>query len=294
MYFNMFIKKNNKFFYLHSYLMFKKKNLLFKKKFNYLKTLHPLFFKNFFKKRIRPINLLKKNNYLIKQYYFLKILNNNVKYSKFNESLNGKKKFLKTIFKNRKLLNFLNFLNYRNSNKLSNYILNQNKCQLNNRILNIEYSLMHVCLNTNLVKNRQDLIFLLKNNQIFLNRSRILNKYTILNINDILEFTLKYKYFNYVFLFKKLFNKHILKIKNKLWFKLRLKNKNKLEFQDKNFINKIYKYNLIQKINIPQYLEVDYSLLTLIILYKNFDLNLVNINIKKILSIYLFRLYNWK
>jgi hypothetical protein len=97
-----------------------------------------------------------------------------------------------------------------------------------------------------------------------------------------------------MFFFKNTAIKHINKIKNKIWFKLKFKNKYKLDYNENTLLTKTFKNNLLFKSNVPNYLEVDYYSFSIIVLLKNFNFNSLNINIKKILVVYLFKLYNWK
>ena len=79
--------------------MFKKKNSLLKKKFNFLHNLHPIFYKKNFKKKIKSNNTKFKKIKLIKNFYTLKfLLKNSVKSNSIN-TLNGKKKIKKSNFK---------------------------------------------------------------------------------------------------------------------------------------------------------------------------------------------------
>lgn len=293
-YLNLFSLKNNKKLYLYYYIMFKKQNSLMKKNFHYLHNLHPIFYKKNLKKKISLTSIKNKNFKLIKNFYILKLIlkkNNN---SKNINILKIRKKFQKVILKNRRLYKFLKFNSFKSSQSLSKDITINSKVKTLNNLLNLEYSLFNVILNTNIIKSYEDLKLLSRSNSIFLNRNLIKNLNKVLEVGDLIEFNLSYRFYSYMLYFKNVFIKHITKIRNKIWYKLKFKDKNKLDYTKNSLLNNVFKNNLIFRNNIPGYLEVDYYTLSIVILMKNFNFNSLNINIKKILVIYLFKLYNWK
>jgi len=294
-FFNFFNFKNNKKNYIYYYIMFKKQNSLIKKKFNYLHNLHPIFYKKVGKKKIVNNRLNSLNNItLIKDFSNLKFFLKKQNKSSFINTLNGKKKIRKFNLLNRKLYKFLNFNLLKTSIKVTKSINFFSRFKNYNRLLKLEFSLFNIILNSKFIKSYNDLNTLFKLNTIYINRIQINNPFYLLKVKDIIEFQLSNKFYNYIFYFKSVFSKHLLKIRNKLWFKLKLLNRNKLDFNKNSLINNVFKNNLIFKLNIPNYIEVDYFTLSIILIYKNFNLKQLNLNIKKILIIYLFRLYNWK
>jgi hypothetical protein len=197
--------------------MFKKQNSLMKKKFNYLHNLHPVFYKKKnFKKKFTNTIIKNKNIKLLKNYYILKLILKKKNGMKSFDSLHGKKKLKKTILRNRKLYKFLNFNIFKTSQKLSKNIRVKSKVKVFNHLLNLEYSLFNVILNTHIIKSYEDLKILTSTNHIFLNRSVIHNLSVILDVGDLVEFILTSKFFNYISYFKNIFKKHVMKIRNKI------------------------------------------------------------------------------
>ena len=268
-------KKNS----LYYFIMFKKQNSLMKKKYNLYNSLHPVYYKKRLKKKITD-----NTHTLIKFNSGLKFLN----------VLNGKKKMRKTILLNRMFLNYLNFNRFKTSTKLSKNIFLNSKLILIKILLNLEYSLFYIITNTNFIKSYTDLKKLLQMSFIFLNRKPIFKVNKILKSGDILEFSLNYKMFNYIFKFKELTLKHIFKLRTKLWFKIKSYNKLKINYNDNKLANRLLTNNLLFKNNIPMYLEIDYITLTIIVLFNSYDYKIYNYSIKKLLVLYLFKLYNWK
>jgi hypothetical protein len=272
--------------------MFKKQNSLLKKKINYLHNLHPVFYRKNLKKKIKNIDtksqkikMFKKDNMLK---YLLKKPNNLLT----NNTLNGKKKLKKVILVNRKLYNFLNNYVFKVSKKLTKNISKKSKLRSMSNLLNLEYALSNVILNSNIIKSYQDLKALVLKKCIYLNRSIIKHLNIELSVGDIIEFYLSKKFFNYIFYFKHVVNKHIIKIRNGIWYKLRLKNKNLLDYKNNNLLNNVFKNNYLLKSFIPNYLEVDFYTLTISLIFKSLNFKNYSLNIKKILVVYLFKLYN--
>ena len=205
-----------------------------------------------------------------------------------------KKKLKKVILNNRKLYNFLNNNSLKTSKNLDNYISKKSKFKSLFNLLNLEFSVFNIILNSNIIKSYFDLLILIKYNSIFLNRLPIKNLNIELQLGDIIEFYLSNKFFNYMIYFKNSMNKHLMKIKNSIWYKLRLKDKNKLDLNSNNLINNVFKNNFIFKNFIPNYIEIDFYTLTIIVISKSLNFNSYSLNIKKILILYLFKLYNWK
>lgn len=275
--------------------MFKKQNSLLKKKFNYLHNLHPIFYKKNLKKKLKLVDLKNKKIKLIKNLYTLKFLLKKKK-NKISgiDTLNGKKRLKKVILTNRKLYNFLNNNMFKTSTKLNKYISKKSKLKNLHNLLSLEYSTFNIILSSNIIKSYTDLSILVKQKCIFVNRLNLKNLNSELNTGDIIEFYLNKKFYKYITYFRNVVSKHLIKIRNRIWYKLRLKNKNKLDYNQSNLLNNVFKNNYIFKPFIPNYIEVDYYSLSIIIIMKSFNFQSYNLNIKKILVIYLFKLYNWK
>jgi len=278
-YFNLL---NNKKAYLFYYIMFKKQNSLMKKKYNLFNNLYPVYFRKKIRKKITSTW-----NYSLYNY-------SNAYIYKFLNVLSGKKKYRKTILLNRLFFNYLNFNRFKTSTKLSNNISINSKLIFTKLILKLEYSLMYLITNTNIVKSYKDLCKFLSLSYIYLNRKAIFRDNIVLNSGDIIEFNLNYKLFNYINKFKEFNNKYIYKLRTKLWFKIKNYNRMRINYNDTKITNALLKNNILFKNSIPNYLEIDYITLSIVILYKSLDYKHYNYVIKKLLVVYMFKLYNWK
>lgn len=281
-YFSYFSFVNSKKNYLFYYIMFKKQNSLMKKKFNLYNSLHPVYYRKKLKKKLTDFNINNLNKV------------SNTSLLKFINVLNGKKKFRKTILLNRIFFNYLNFNKFKTSKKLSKNIFLNSKLALIKIILKLEYSIFYLLTNTNIVKSFSDLKKLLQMSFLVLNRKPIFKVNYSLKSGDILEFNLNYKMFNYIQKFKDLSLKYTYKLRTKLWFKIKNYNKFKINYNDTKLANSLLKNNILFKNNIPNYLEIDYLSLTIIVLYNSYNFQIYNYSLKKLLVLYLFKLYNWK
>jgi hypothetical protein len=266
---------NNKYSYLAYYLKFKKQNSILKKKYNFVNIVNPVYFKSGNNSKNKINNLFIKNS------------NGSTKYS----VVNGKKKLKKIILKNRLYYSFLHNYIFKNSKKLSNNIDFTKKNSINNILLNFQYSIINLIQSLNLFKTFLDIKQLFNNKIVYVNRKQILNTKKSMQIGDVIEFNISFKLYCYLNKAKHGLNKQISKLKNKLWFKVKGNYNRKLDintdFQVNKLIGKTNNY-----LSILNYLEVDYFSLTCILIFKNLNLLNVSLKIKKILVVYLFKLYN--
>lgn len=287
-YFKFFNIKNSKKEFLYYYIQFKKQNSLLKKKYMFLNTLNPIYFKKNLKKKFTENRNLNKLN-VLKNTKNLYLFNKNSYNNSFN-TLNGKKKLKKTILLNRFYLNYLNNFYIKRSKKLTKNINLKSKQKISNIIVSYQYSLINVINSINLFKSYNDIFKLIRSKNIFVNKINLTKFNYILNVGDLVEFNINYKLYNYFIYLNNISNKFSLKLKNKLWFKI--KNNNKLNLKS-NYLNKSLNLQNNYK-SIQEFIEFDYYTLTIFVLYKNLKISNLNINIKKLLTIYLFKLYNWK
>lgn len=218
-YFYLFKFINNKKNYLFYYIQFKKQNSLLKKKYNFINTLNPIFFKKNMKKNMTNKTDINKKSlfYLYNNIFFNKNADN---INKFN-TINGKKKLKKTILLNRTYYRYLNNNFLKNSKKVNKKIFLQSKEKLNFNLLAFQYSLVNILQNINLFKSTNDLKQLILNKKILVNRKISSSLNTVLDVGSIVEISINYKIFNYIFKFKQVFNKNLIKLRAKLWFKFK-------------------------------------------------------------------------
>jgi len=228
-----------------------------------------------------------KNMYL-SRYNFFK---NNLDF-KFNKYVNSGNLFFKNFdFVERKLFFYKNnrkvLKNIFKKNKKIEYYMTKflkkiSKINLKNFLNSFEFSIFNILSNSNFFLNKNDVFYFIKNKFVFINNNVITNINYELKKNDVLNVCYN-KY--YYFLYRKYLNNLNLNInKYSNFFK---RTNNKLE-NDFNFVNKL----IIIKNDTPNYLEIDYMSMSLILLYKNiFNYNCFDL---KLVTVFLKRLNNWK
>jgi hypothetical protein len=180
------------------------------------------------------------------------------------------------ILENRKLFNLV-FLNNKVSSKITSKIWLISRLSIKKRIFFFNNQLWVVMLSSNLVVSRMDLLFLLKYKLIYLNYNIVTNGLT-LKCNDIINLVYNKNYFKYLLFrslncttFTRKFKKKHLNINN-FFLKNFLINK---EFKKNNV--KIFKYLFFFKNLRLDNIEIDYSILSILILnsYIEFNLNFI-------------------
>jgi hypothetical protein len=150
--------------------------------------------------------------------------------------------------------------------------------------------LFFILINSGLIFSYFDSFNFLKNKCVYLNRVSKANPYITVKKGDLIELILSKNYFIYLFFLNNNFEKNINKLKNKLSTKF--KNKDSSSEKSDSYMLKLLKNNYIFKKNIPNYMEVDFFVLSVFII-KNINnyLNLSFIN-RKFIVFYMYKLYN--
>jgi hypothetical protein len=128
---------------------------------------------------------------------------------------------------------------------------------------NLELSIISVLVNSKLVYSNSDAKNFLANGFVYVNRQMVSDYSYIVKSGDVVELVFSKLYYMYMLRLKLVNEKVNLKMKNKLWVKLR--NKINLTKGNELYLINMYKNNNIYKFYIPSYMEVDYSVLTVII-----------------------------
>jgi len=154
-----------------------------------------------------------------------------------------------------------------------------------------EFSIVNLIIRCKFCYNLSESIFFLKNGFIYLNGLKITNPLTQVNVGDLIQLSFSENYFNF---FKVNTNnklKSIFFLKHIIW-------KNK-RFKD-NFYKQ--KYNQVPdwifKISnfyddIPSFIEVDFSIMSFLVIYKKLNTQDINLNLFNFINFYMLRNYNW-
>jgi len=257
----MFLKKKNNIHFnilFNNWFKLKKKNLIFISDFNTNKLSKLIFQKN-------EDNFEQKNKFYDLKKRSFYYLNENLKLVKFF--------FLKKFSKTKNIKKFIHKTKAINKQKF--YLI-------------FELMLFNCLLRSLLIQFFNDVFYFIKNGLVFVNGLVIKNPYYITNVGDKIQLIIL-KNFYYFYIFKKsLLLKYLFKIKIKIW----ALNKSKINYYKQvssrvqnNVINTMFYY-----IDIPKYMEVDFSLLMIILLFRPKNYFLYNIYILKFFSNYMFRL----
>lgn len=310
------LKKKKKL--LH--LIFKKKAGLFKRRWSLKNS---LFYKNYFdirnffyKKNNFTINRIDSNNFVEfsnKKTRF-KNTNNCVTYEKFKRvsnvssnnistflpTLNFKfikkkkrrtnvirvnRKFKKVLFFNRIVFSNFFFYNKVPQHKITKYISKFDNTKKNNINLKMRMMLFVILLSGRFFFFKQDSFYFIKVFGVFVNGNVCKNPLKILNTGDIIQMPVASTYYYFIRSGDAQWN-YFYKKYLKLFQKL-INDRKKIA---PNWVYKLIYFNL----RTPYYLEIDYAVLSIIILYRPklteciFDI--FNINI----AANLFRTYNWR
>lgn len=192
---------------------------------------------------------------------------------------------------NRSILSFFLKKKIKNKRKFNKFIKNLIKKPFYSFILYFEFSLISICLRSQLFFNENDVNFFLKNKYILINNTPATNIISVLNIGDRLNIVFdKYYYYYY---------RNV--VNNINYSMIKLGNYNFIMDQKKHDFNKQSKShtpkwltNLMYfREDIPNYIEVDFLSMSLIILYKPL-FNELDFNKLKFLNYFQRHLYNWK
>lgn len=285
----------NRFFIKIKFNFYKKKNNFFyfrkKKPINKIIKLKRL--SGLFKKRIHTrISVLNRRASLFR--FFFNKKKKFFRKKKFrdyrvnNLDLSIKKKLI--FFENRKIIRvFLKKKNLKRQNKLNSYLVGFLSKKTKFLLNWFEFRLNIILIKSHFFNNLVDSNFFIKNGFVLVNGSANYDINYNIKINDIIKILNKKYYYN---LYKTSLNDSIFSLKKLNWAYYKLKKKNRKKTFFPKVYNWIYKYNHFG-FDVPYYMELDYINLTLFILEKPLNTDLINYNSLKYLNLYLTRLYNW-
>lgn len=211
----------------------------------------------------------------------------------FDEPKSFDRKMFKKVFfsDNRKILSYFLKKKIKKNYKFNKLIKNFIKKPFTNFVMFFEFSLKNILLRSNFFFNERDMMFFLRNSYIRVNNRIIKDEFFSLKINDIIQLNFDKFYFFYYRGVIDNINKNLGKL-NKYYY---LVDQKKYDYDKQHkFTAPKWISNLIYfRDDIPNFLELDFLTMTLIILYKPFFFEF-NINNIRFLNFYQKRLYNWK
>lgn len=291
-----FIQEVNLIYFLKRFYYFFKKKKTIIKSF-YFKSIKKS------KKIYKSLKLKKKTKFFVKNKlklkikkapnsFFFKYLKK--KKNKF-KAINYSKRFLSILIQNRNLLNYF-YLNIKKSKKISKFVKIFNCFNTDKKIQILDNMLWHILLKSNFIFSINDLKFLLKFNLVLVNYKITKTKDLFLKQFDIVNLILNNLYYNYVKYryslltrFFKKFKKKKLKLKL-FTFSVYSKDSDKNLFKSRKIFNYLFLFLNYNTHNT----EVDYTSFSILILEPvKRHIYLKNMY-KKLISVHLWKLYNWK
>lgn len=270
-------------------------------------------FKTFFPKRgsrcLRRI--LSKKNFFFKKHYDTKVLVSRRlilllrkdKKTRFLPRMKKKKRnyfflkkfFLKTLMAGRELLKSIFSLDKKTRQKrLTKTLFRKSKNLIRNYTM--DYSLYNILLRGHFFFFLKDACTYIKAGFVYLNGYIYSDHTFCLNKNDILQLRVNAAYFKYFKFCRNFFKKKMKLIRLNAYRYFRRKyyaKRDKFRLKKRKYPN-YYFYFFIYKLNVPRYLEVDYTILSIIVL-KKLDISLqTTFFLNKLYSYKLFNLYNFK
>ena len=264
----LFFKKKN--------LFFKKKNLFFKKKYDIKviisKRLSFAFKKKKYFKKVKK-KFKNNGNFFFKKFFFKTLIHcrKKLKTLYYLEKIVRQKTITKDIFKKTKNSYYKNYTH--------------------------EYTLINILLKGNFFFFVKDIFIFIKLGFVYVNNTQNNKTDFVLSVGDCVQVQVFDHYYNYIIFFKKFLKLKIKKYKQDSWlfFKRNFLNKKSILKKFKKRKNPKYIHILyLYKFNIPQYLDIDFITLTIIILKKFNICKHKTYFLNKNFSWKMFQLYNYK
>ena len=230
-------------------------------------------------------NLNKGTNYTFFKKY-------NVTNKKIKAPVNITKKFSRIFFVNRKI--FESLLGFKSLRQLrfTRYFSNFFKKTPLTVLYSLEFNIKNILIKSRFAFTNQGAINLLKSNFVFVNGVLVNNENIILKVTDRLQLIISKNFFFY---YRRCLS-NLQALKKKTGYRVWLLTRFIFNFYKQSmknvprWVSKLVYY----RVDVPKFLEVDYTILCSIILYYPNPLFETNIYNLKYINFSLLRLYNWK
>ena len=229
--------------------------------------------------------IVKKAQFRMKSMYSKKI-------KRIKRPINVKHKFNRLFYTNRNV--FQTIFNYslfrqKRFNNMFSYLFKKNYKSLLN---SFNFNLVNLLIKSRFVFTKEQAVFLIKNKFVFLNGFNKLSIYQTVKKNDIIQLLVHKSYF---FFFKRILS-NLRLLKKKTGYRVWLLTRFLFNFykQSPTNIPKWVDKLMYYKLDVPKFLEVDYTILTVVILYKPKYLYETDLYTFKYMNYFFLRLYTWK
>lgn len=268
----------------YSWKKFVFRRKLYKNFFNY-KLISTKGVKKKFKFNFTESLLYRKNKSRLKSSYFKKI-------KRIKKPLNVKHKFNRVFYSNRRIFSTLiinrHLRQYRFNNCFSFLFKKNYKSLLKTFNLNV----VNVLIKSRFIFTKQQALFLINNNYVFVNGVNVSNKDFCVNVNDYIQLIVSKPYYYY---FKRILS-NIRLLKKKTGYRVWRLTRFSFNFYKQSATNipRWVDKLMYNRLDIPKFLEVDYTVLAVVVLWYPKYFHELDFYTTKYINYFLFRLYTWK
>jgi len=214
-------------------------------------------------------------------------------FKKFEDSktLDLRTKHKKWISRNRNILAYFIRKKIKRDINFNKFIKNFIKKPIDTFVFFFEFSIKNILLRSQLFFNEKDIDFFLENSYIRVNNKTISNCFFNLKVYDRISINFDKFYFLYYRKVINNINHYLTKLGN--YHQLQEQKKYDYDKQQKTTFPKWVSHITYFKEDIPNFIEIDFLTLSMVILYKPVFYEL-NANNMKFINYFQRRLYNWK
>lgn len=251
--------------------------------------------KNELKRNVQNKLFLTKNNFLKKNNKNIFFLRNIIFFKKnkiFRRPFFFKKLFKKSLQENRLIWRYFFFLKFKRQFYLTKFLTQTILSPFIKWFISYELTVANILLRSRLCLTRQQANNFIKLGHVFVNGRSVKSTSFSLKSSDVIQLLYKIPFFiNWKYMYSVLL-KNSFRLGYCLWRLYRNKGNffKQRSHHVPHWVNKL----MFLKLNVPKYMEVDYSCLTLLILRSPSNIFECSIYTVKYFNLFLYRLYNWK
>ncbi len=248
-------------------------------------------------KRIRRVrNRPRKGNLKRSTFNTLMKNSNSFKYIYFKSKSSKRSLFSKKLFKAIKLgrgtFRLINQIRSKGKNRLIKAVKSLNHSTFYNRILNFELSTLSILLKSSFVWSLNDAKYIITNGYIFVDGNAVRNPKQVLSEGSRMQLPINPITYNWLSNKKKSLRKGYKKANRLRWYKSRVKS-SRFRRRSYHFPKWLFKYSMVGS-KAPSILEVDYTVLSTVLLYRPVSFNELNSPLWYYINLHAYSTYLWK
>lgn len=202
------------------------------------------------------------------------------------------KKLFKTIKLSRGTFRLINQIRSKGKNRLIKSIKSLNHSTFYDRLLNFEMSALNILLKTSFVWSLNDARYIISNGYFFINGKLSRNPKEVITEGSRVQLPITNATYSWLGNKKKSLYKGYKKANRLRWYKNRVRS-SRFRKRSYYFPKWLFKYALVG-VKSPSLLEVDYTMLSAVLLYKPVHFNELNSPLWYYINIHAYSVYLWK